>query len=253
VTFKPHVKATVPTASTVIWRYVDLARFISMLETKSLWFSSIAILAKDDKWEASFPRRARDMWREQSGQDNLDRMRQYIFDRAFVNCWHMNRHESDAMWKLYSHGGNNIVIRSTFRKLREAIGSCTEPISVGKVEYIDHARYDFKKKMLDAGPTAKVLNITPALLWKRLSFKHERELRAFYYTESPARGPETPGMPIFVDLNLLLSEVRVSPRSPEWFRDLIEQLMVRYGFGDVPVKRSSMDDEPDAKLAMGTE
>jgi hypothetical protein len=245
MTYKPHVKVTVPSANTVIWRYVDLPRFMSMLETKSLWFSSIAVLAKDDQWEASFPRRAREMWREQSGEDNLDRMRQYIFDRAFVNCWHMNPHESDAMWKLYSQGGNNIVIRSTFRKLRETIGSCAEPISAGKVEYIDHTRYDFKKKMLDVAPGSKILNITPALLWKRLSFKHERELRAFYYTESPARGPDTPGMPMVVDLNLLFGEVRVSPRSPEWFRELIEQLMARYGFEDVPVKRSSMDDEPE--------
>jgi hypothetical protein len=67
MTYTPHTKVTVPSANTVIWRYVDLPRFVSMLETKSLWFSSIAVLAKDDQWEASFPRRARDMWREQSG------------------------------------------------------------------------------------------------------------------------------------------------------------------------------------------
>jgi hypothetical protein len=229
----------------VIWRYVDLPRFVSMLETKSLWFSSIAVLAQDDQWEAYFPPPMRQMWEKESGQEDFERFRQYIFDRAFVNCWHMNPHESDAMWKLYSHGGNNLVIRSTFRKLRETIGSCAEPIHIGKVEYINHARYDYKKKMVDAAPHAKILNITPVLLWKRRGFAHERELRAFYYTQSPARGPETLGMPMFVDLNLLFGEVRVSPRSPEWFRELIQQIMARYGFGDVPVKRSSMDDEPE--------
>jgi len=244
--FRPHDKVSVPSANTVIWRYVDLRRFMSMLETKSLWFSSIAILAQDDQWEAVFHRRLREMWEAESGQCDLERTRQYVFERAFVNCWHMNQQESDAMWKLYSHGGSNVVIHSTFGRLRETLGSCAEPIHVGKVEYINHARHDYKKKMLDAAPHATVLNITPVLLWKRRSYAHERELRAFYYTESPARGPETPGMPMFVDLKLLFGEVRVSPRSPEWFRELIEQIMTRYGYGDVPVKRSSLDDDPES-------
>lgn len=130
-------------------------------------------------------------------------------------------------------------------KLCDTLNSCAEPIHVGEVEYIDHSHYDYKNKMVDTSETAAVLNITPVLLWKRPSYSHERELRAFYYTESPARGPETHGVPIFVDLKLLLSEIRVSPRSEPWFRELIDKIMARYGFEDVPVTRSSMDDVPE--------
>jgi hypothetical protein len=245
MTFKPHEKTTVPPLDTVIWRYVDLAKFMSMLESRSLYFTSIAVLAREDQWEGVFHRELREMWREVAGTDNLESSRQYLMERAFVNCWYMSEHESDAMWKVYSQGSRNVAIRSTFGKLRDTLGSCAEPIHVGQVEYIDRGSYDYKTKMVDASAGAVVLNITPVLLWKRPSYSHERELRTFYYTGSPARGPKTPGMPMFVDLNLLFDEIRVSPRSEPWFRELVEQIMSRYGFGHVPVRRSSMDDDPE--------
>jgi len=243
MTYKPHDKTSVPLPDTIIWRYLDLARFMSMLEFGALYFSSIAVLAKDDQWEAVFHRQLRQTWQVHTRVDNLDRSHQYLQERAFVSCWHMNDHESDAMWKLYSHGGNNLVIRSTFSKLCETLNSCAEPISVGEVEYVDHACYDYGK-LIDSTNSSTILNITPVLLLKRHSYRHERELRAFYYTESPARGPETPGIQMFVDLKMLLDDIRVSRRSKPWFRDLIERLMAKYGLENVPVRRSDMDDDP---------
>ncbi|HET6325811.1 MAG TPA: hypothetical protein VFG04_14130 [Planctomycetaceae bacterium] len=244
--FKPHVKTTVPTSETVIWHYLDLAKFVSMLEDNALWFSSIAVLAQTDQWEGVFHRKLREMWREQTGggTNDLDHSSQHVRERAFITCWHINENESDAMWKLYSKGGNDLVIRSTFGKLCESFSACAETIYAGEVEYIDHADYDYKAKMLDVAPGSKILNITPVVLFKRLSYAHERELRAFYYTESPARGPDTPGMPMFVDLKALFSEIRVSPRSDDWLLDLVTKIMARYEF-EVPVKRSSMKDEPE--------
>jgi len=38
-----------------------------------------------------------------------------------INCWHMNDHESAAMWKLYLKSDEGIAIQSTYRKLKDAI------------------------------------------------------------------------------------------------------------------------------------
>lgn len=245
MTYRPHDKVSIPSLDTVIWRYLDLAKFISMLESRSLYFTSIAVLAEDDQWEGLFPRELKKMWRDLTGAKSLEHTRQHVWERAFVNCWHMNDHESGAMWKVYSDGSKNIAIRSTFRKLCETLGSCAEAVHVGQVEYIDHASHDYEQ-LVDTSATGKVLNVTPVILWKRPSYSHEREVRAFYYTASPAKGPATRGMPIFVDLALLFDEIRVSPRSEPWFRDLVEQIMKRYGYGSMPVCRSSIDDKPEA-------
>jgi hypothetical protein len=45
-----------PSRDTTIWRYVDLAKFLAMLETESLHFPAIGVLAPGDQWEAAFPK-----------------------------------------------------------------------------------------------------------------------------------------------------------------------------------------------------
>jgi hypothetical protein len=239
--YEPHDKTRVPSPDTAIWRYVDLANFVSMLDSGCLFFSSVRIL--DDKWEAVFRPRVKEVWEKHQPRANFDRLRDYVRVRAFVSCWHMNDGESDAMWKLYSRGGDNVAIRSTCERFQEGVAGCKEKIHLGEVDYKNDADYDYGR-VIDSAPGAAVLNITNLLLlWKRPSFEHEREVRAFHYTDSPA--PTTDGIPIPVDLNVLLDEIRVSPRSAKWLRDLVENILLKYGLGHVPVRQSSMDDEPN--------
>ena len=38
-------------------------------------------------------------------------------DCTAVNCWHINEHESAAMWDLYLKSNEGIAIQSTYQKL----------------------------------------------------------------------------------------------------------------------------------------
>ena len=38
-----------------------------------------------------------------------------------INCWHMNDHESAAMWKLYLKSNEGIAVQSTYETLRDSI------------------------------------------------------------------------------------------------------------------------------------
>jgi hypothetical protein len=84
--------------------------------------------------------------------------------QLFVNCWHMNEVESAAMWKLYTSNDEAICIKSTFSKLANAL---PEQTFCGAVRYID-----FKTDLIDPGSSLEFI------MHKRLSFAHEREVRA---------------------------------------------------------------------------
>jgi hypothetical protein len=93
-----------------VWRYMDFAKFVDLILTGELHFSTIASLrdlhANGDPFEGKFP----DKWIQQSlvGGDLLDvedtrtiinhidtRVNSYL-----INCWHENNSESAAMWRL---------------------------------------------------------------------------------------------------------------------------------------------------------
>ena len=42
-----------------------------------------------------------------------------------INCWHLNDHESAAMWKLYLKSNEGIVIQSTFTNLNTVLPNVT--------------------------------------------------------------------------------------------------------------------------------
>jgi hypothetical protein len=47
--------------------------------------------------------------------------RRKLVSSYFVNCWHMNEHESAAMWRLYSQADEAICVQSTFARLADAV------------------------------------------------------------------------------------------------------------------------------------
>lgn len=83
-----------------------------------------------------------------------------------INCWHMNEHESAAMWKLYLKSNEGIAVQSSYNKLRDCIID-DEQVLVGMVKYLD-----YEAEHIDPG------NILSAFVYKRKSFEHEREVRA---------------------------------------------------------------------------
>ena len=105
-----------------LWRYMDLSKFIAMLQTSSLFFARADTLG--DPFEGSTTRRnalAAEYiianrhtienlagWRKFTDEQILE-IYQMISQSArssvtmvYANCWHMNEHKSAAMWKLYS-------------------------------------------------------------------------------------------------------------------------------------------------------
>jgi hypothetical protein len=155
----------------------------------------------------------------------------------YLNCWHMNEHESAAMWKLYAAGQQAIAIRSSYRRLRHCLPS---NVHVGVVRYIDFV-----------ADTLPVGNTFSPYAYKRSSFAHEHELRAVLsegppivdgvmnlHADNPKHGAVMP-----VALGELIEVVYVAPTLPEWFAETVEGLTRKYSL-PMPVIRSAMDRSP---------
>lgn len=231
-----------------VWRYMDFTKFVSMLETRSLWFSRVDYLG--DPYEGSTPRGESAFWESlRTGQpdkrdvaDHNERsfrsMAAYSRIRTFANCWHINEYESAAMWQLYSRENASIAVQTTYRCLRDALPST---VGIGIVKYID---YETEKI-----PHSNIINYC---MHKRISFEHERELRALIWAmgldnKSMAPiwpiGEDTTGISVKVDLGILVSAIVLAPNSPVWFERLVASMVSRYDM-KFEVIRSAMEKEP---------
>lgn len=129
---------------------------------------------------------------------------------TFVNCWYESDEESDAMWRLYSEQSKYAVaIQTTVGRLRK----CTDKqITVGRIRYIDYCK--------------SYPDISFPHFFKRRSFEHEREVRAVILDMKAE--PQVLGKPLGVDLQSLIVGVKVSPLSPSWFLDVVEDATRKY-------------------------
>ena len=82
-------------------------------------------------------------------------------------------------------------------------------------------------------------------LFKRKSFEYESEIRAVtrIFTPEEKEALIHNGIYVPIDIEILVEKVFVSPTSPEWFRELVEAILARYGF-DKPVVKSNLYDAP---------
>lgn len=244
-----------------VWRYVDLAKFLHLLETRMLFFPRASIL--DDPHEGAFPAHqgVEDRLRAMIGPQNLPpgaivslspglaESWKWMRDFTMVSCWHLSPHESDAMWKLYSRAGASVAIQSNVRALRAALGSTppsapgeggSDRFHIGVVEYIDYG----SDRIPDGSFAAQFFR-------KRRAFEHERELRVLF-SRYPGTSeqrlnfdakPQDGGVSVPVDLGTLVRGLRVAPGADAWFLDLLERVCRRYGLPVTPT-RSQLDAKP---------
>src|SRR4028118_877814 len=136
-----------------IWRYVDFAKYVAMLQQKAIYFTRLDQFT--DSYEGSLSKVEYESFKslaekgEAEGTIPQDWKGRY-FDilmgntrRArksnYASCWHMGNEESEAMWRLYSTSGYAIALQSTYSRLVDVLPSHGfTGCFVGMVRYVDH-------------------------------------------------------------------------------------------------------------------
>ena len=90
-----------------IWRYIDFTKFVSLLDTKALFFTRADMLGDPYEGSTSYFNKANwpIIYKDKILIESLHSATSHnAWKRqwTFVNCWHMNEIESAAMWKLYA-------------------------------------------------------------------------------------------------------------------------------------------------------
>jgi hypothetical protein len=107
-----------PDPEQIIWRYMSLEKFESILKNKALFFFCRADRFSDP-YEGSIPKREADYRikerkngstylgnefdpiKTQQDIDTLSSTHRKLKKLNIINCWHINNSENDAMWRLY--------------------------------------------------------------------------------------------------------------------------------------------------------
>ena len=220
-----------PPPNALLWRYMDLPRFMSLLHTRSLFFVRADRLGDPFEGSITSPtQQERIRFAESLGEPHCARVLRALQSlknlRTWfaVSCWHENPHESEAMWGLYATRNAGVAIRSTARRLFQACGASPRPIYVSRVKYIDYAK--------DTIPSD---NTFWPYLRKRKSFEHEREVRALILNDDPIDGD----MLVPVSIESLVEAVILSPLAPNWFLEAVKYVVERCGL-HLPVLQSSL-------------
>ena len=241
-----------PTAK--LWRYMDLAKFISLIGKKKLYFASLesfedifegakGTVNRKGIWDGLYSDFFKKAIQTVPGMNREDLTDEYIEKNSmrllsewgamgelerknvFVSCWHCNQYESDAMWKLYSANVKNaLAIQTTGRQLFEALGK-DPSVEIGKVRYIDY--------------TKQFAPINSAYWYKRKSFEYEQEVRAVTHVRKAA----CCGIEKDVDIEKLITGIYISPYAPKWFGEVVHDIVEKYGLNK-PIFCSEMAAKP---------
>lgn len=235
-----------------VWRYMDFTKLISLLDAGHLFFTRADKF--NDPFEGSYPKanvqerkRIPEVWKNnmpKEAKKNHAKHLQYLIEMhkdelqyTAINCWHMNEHESAAMWNLYLKSNEGIAIQSTYSRLKKSLLD-EQVIYLGIVKYID---YDTEH--LDSG------NIFSPFVHKRKSFEHVREVRAVINFFTHKEGIPYPqkiinfGVQIKTDLEILIERIYIAPSSPPWFTDLVRSVVDKYGY-NFEIVSSRLNDRP---------
>lgn len=219
-----------------------------------------------DPFEGSYPRgslAARDQHFQKMAykEEFLRLLRTYSREsrrQMYVNCWHMNSIESDAMWNRYTSNGRTnegIAIRTTLKQLKNSFNATEKKIFIGQVSYIDYSNTLWMGKTTN--PDTGDEHLVPsygggfhAVLHKRHSFDYEKELRCVFWEPHIRNGQIdlsaqdiNTGHYIEVDLNYLVDAVYIAPHAGNWFKELVESTIKSNGYA-FKIIHSVLAEEP---------
>lgn len=215
---------------TIVWKYLDLSKFLDLLLSKKLFMSRSDKF--EDQYEGTFSEPTYEEIRK-IAENNPKFLSYYKSHREkiAISSWHINEYESFAMWQIFTKNNEGLAIQSTIGRLKEAMQPerKTEQY-IGEVNYID-----YKKEYIPFNDT-----FFP-FLFKRKSFQYEREVRII--SDVTQNNIElNDGLKIDVDIHQLIEKIYIHPKSENWYKNLVIQLMEQLGF-NFSIEKSDLESD----------
>ena len=215
---------------TIVWKYLDLSKFLDLLLSKKLFMSRSDKF--EDQYEGTFSEPTFEEIKKLAA-DNPEFLNYYKTHRekVAISSWHINEYESFAMWQIFTQNSEGLAIQSTIGRLQKAVRRENNfDQYIGEVNYID-----YKKEYIPFD------DLFFPFLFKRKSFQYEREVRIITDT-SKSKIKLNDGIKINVDINQLIEKIYIHPKSENWYKKLVIELVERLGFG-FEIEKSDLESD----------
>jgi hypothetical protein len=216
--------------NTIVWKYLDLSKFLDLLLSQKLFMSRSDKF--EDQYEGTFSEPTYEEIKKLS-IDKPDFLNYYKTHRekVAISSWHINEYESFAMWQIFTQNSEGLAIQSTIGRLQNAVIK-EENLKqyIGQVNYID-----YKKEYIPFD------DLFFPFLYKRKSFQYEREVRII--TDTTQNNIQiNEGLKINVAINELIERIYIHPRSENWYKNLVIELVSKLGF-DFIIEKSDLESD----------
>ncbi|MGX7666868.1 hypothetical protein [Flavobacterium pedocola] len=215
---------------TVIWKYMDLSKFLDILISGKMFMSRSDKF--EDQYEGTFSEPTFEEIRKIS-ENNPKFLDYYKSHRenVVISSWHTNEYESFAMWQVFTKNHEGLAIQSTIGRLKEALAlERNFEQYIGEVNYID-----YKKEHIPFDDA-----FFP-FLFKRKSFQYENEIRVISDV-TPQKLTINDGLKINVDINKLIETIYIHPKSENWYKKLVIEVVSKLGF-DFTIEKSDLESD----------
>jgi hypothetical protein len=216
--------------NTIVWKYLDLSKFLDLLLSKKLFMSRSDKF--EDQYEGTFSEPTYDEIKKLA-IDNPEFLNFYKTHRekVVVSSWHINEYESFAMWQIFTQNSEGLAIQSTVGRLQKALlPEQNFKQYIGEVNYID-----YKKEYIPFD------DMFFPFLFKRKSFQYEGEVRIISDI-SETNIKINDGLKIDININELIEKIYIHPKSENWYKNLVIQLVKQLGF-DFEIEKSDLESD----------
>ena len=215
---------------TIVWKYLDLSKFLDMLLSRQLFMSRSDMF--EDQYEGTFSEPTFEEIKKIAANNPkfLDNYKSHR-EKVVISSWHINEYESFAMWQIFTQNTEGLAIQTTIGRLKEALQPERQTEQyIGAVNYID-----YKKEFIPFEDT-----FFP-FLFKRKSFQYEREIRIISDVSNTNLKIDN-GLKVDVNLNQLIEKIYIHPKSENWYKNLVIELVSKLGF-DFEIEKSDLESD----------
>ena len=214
----------------IVWKYLDLSKFLEMLLSNRLFMSRSDKF--EDQYEGTFSEPTYEEIKKIAANNPkfLNYYKKHR-EKVVISSWHINEYESFAMWQIFTKNNEGLAIQSTVGRLKKALATERKTIQhIGQVNYID-----YKKELIPFDDS-----FFP-FLFKRKSFQYEREVRIISDV-SLDNLKINEGLKIDVNIDQLIERIYIHPKSENWYKNLVIELVEKLGF-DFTIEKSDLESD----------
>lgn len=214
----------------VVWKYLDLSKFLDMLLSQKLFMSRSDKF--EDQYEGTFSEPTFEEIKKIAANNPkfLDYYKSHR-EKVMISSWHANEYESFAMWQIFTKNNEGLAIQSTIGRLKKAL-----EVEKHIMQYIGEVNYiDYKKEYIPFEDT-----FFP-FLFKRKSFQYEREIRIISDVSNSKKLIDD-GLKIDVTINQLIEKIYIHPKSENWYKNLVVEMVKKLGY-KIEIEKSDLESD----------